>query len=61
MASEEAKKHPEPGTSQQSQRQVSVQTGEGLLTVWNYRFREKRMDAGAFLRGYQIKAGEILG
>lgn len=39
-----------------------VQTGNGLLKVLELQIPgKKRMDAGAFLRGYQIKAGEILG
>ena len=62
MASEEAK-HPEPGTiTAVAKDRFSVQTGEGLLTVLELQIQgKKRMDAGAFLRGYQIKAGEILG
>ena len=62
MASEEAK-HPEPGTiTAVAKDRFSVQTGEGLLTVLELQIPgKKRMDAGAFLRGYQIKAGEILG
>ena len=60
--SEEAK-HPEPGTiTAVAKDRFSVQTGEGLLTVLELQIPgKKRMDAGAFLRGYQIKAGEILG
>lgn len=62
MASEEAK-HPEPGTiTAVAKDRFSVQTGEGLLTVLELQIPgKKRMDAGAFLRGYQIKEGEILG
>ncbi len=38
-----------------------VQTGEGLLEVLELQIPgKKRMDAGAFLRGYQVKEGEIL-
>lgn len=38
-----------------------VQTGDGLLKVRELQIPgKKRMDAGAFLRGYQIKEGEIL-
>lgn len=38
-----------------------VQTGEGFLRVRELQIPgKKRMDAGAFLRGYQVKAGEIL-
>ena len=36
-----------------------VQTGKGLLKVCELQIPgKKRMDAGAFLRGYQVKAGE---
>ena len=39
-----------------------VQTGEGILKICELQIPgKKRMDAGAFLRGYQIKEGEILG
>ena len=38
-----------------------VQTGEGLLKVCELQIPgKKRMDAGAFLRGYQVKVGEKL-
>lgn len=38
-----------------------VQTGEGLLKVRELQIPgKKRMDAGAFLRGYQVKVGEML-
>jgi len=38
-----------------------VQTGEGLLKVKELQIPgKKRMDAGAFLRGYPIKEGEVL-
>ena len=38
-----------------------VQTGEGFLKVCELQIPgKKRMDAGAFLRGYQVKAGETL-
>lgn len=38
-----------------------VQTGEGLLKVCELQIPgKKRMDAGAFLRGYQVKVGEEL-
>lgn len=38
-----------------------VQTGDGLLKVCELQIPgKKRMDAGAFLRGYQVKAGETL-
>ena len=36
-----------------------VQTGEGILKVCELQIPgKKRMDAGAFLRGYQVKVGE---
>ena len=39
-----------------------VQTGNGLLKVCELQIPGKtRMDAGAFMRGYQVKEGEILG
>lgn len=39
-----------------------VQTGEGILKICELQIPgKKRMDAGAFLRGYQIKEGEVLG
>ena len=39
-----------------------VQTGEHLLKVCELQIPgKKRMDAGAFLRGYQVKEGEKLG
>lgn len=39
-----------------------VQTGDGLLKVCELQIPgKKRMDAGAFLRGYQVKEGEMLG
>lgn len=39
----------------------SVQTGDGLLKVTELQIPgKKRMEAGAFLRGYSIKTGEIL-
>ena len=38
-----------------------IQTGDGLLKVTELQVPgKKRMDAGAFLRGYSIKTGEIL-
>ena len=38
-----------------------VQTGEGFLKVCELQIPgKKRMDAGAFMRGYQVKEGEIL-
>ena len=39
-----------------------VQTGNGALEVCELQIPgKKRMDAGAFLRGYQVKEGEMLG
>ena len=39
-----------------------VQTGDGALEVRELQIPgKKRMDAGAFLRGYQVKEGEMLG
>lgn len=39
-----------------------VQTGKGHLKICELQIPgKKRMDAGAFLRGYQVKAGEMLG
>ena len=39
-----------------------VQTGNGALKVCELQIPgKKRMDAGAFLRGYQVKEGEMLG
>lgn len=39
----------------------SVQTGDGLLKIMGLQIPgKKRMDAGAFLRGYQIKEGTVL-
>ena len=39
-----------------------VQTGDGFLKVCELQIPgKKRMDAGAFMRGYQVKEGEILG
>ena len=39
-----------------------VQTGDGTLIIRELQIPgKKRMDAGAFLRGYQVKEGEVLG
>lgn len=61
-ALEEAKKHV-PGTIVRVEKDAFyVQTGTGLLKVSELQIPgKKRMDAGAFLRGYQVKEGEILG
>ncbi len=38
-----------------------VQTGKGLLKICELQIPgKKRMDAGAFMRGYQVREGEIL-
>lgn len=38
-----------------------VQTGEGLLKILEVQLPgKKRMDAGAFLRGYEVKEGHVL-
>jgi len=51
-----------PGTIVKVERDAFyVQTGEGLLKVCELQIPgKKRMDAGAFLRGYQVKVGEKL-
>lgn len=53
----------EPGTIVKVQKNAFyVQTGEGLLKVQELQIPgKKRMDAGAFMRGYQISEGERLG
>ena len=52
-----------PGTIIQVTRDsFLVQTGDGVLEVRELQIPgKKRMDAGAFLRGYQVKEGEMLG
>ena len=51
-----------PGTIVKVEKDTfSVQTKDGLLKVLELQIPgKKRMDAGAFLRGYQVKSGEIL-
>ncbi len=51
-----------PGTIVKVEKEAFfVQTKEGMLKVLELQIPgKKRMDAGAFLRGYQIKEGEIL-
>lgn len=53
---------PVPGTVVRVEKDsFSVQTGEGLLKVTELQIPgKKRMEAGAFLRGYSIRTGEIL-
>lgn len=52
----------EPGTIVKIEKDAFyVQTGDGFLKVCELQIPgKKRMDAGAFLRGYQVKEGEIL-
>lgn len=52
-----------PGTVVNVEKEIFfVQTGDGLLGVKSLQIPgKKRMDAGAFLRGYQVKEGECLG
>lgn len=41
---------------------ICVQTGEGVLKICELQLEgKKRMDAAAFLRGYSVSEGEILG
>lgn len=49
-----------PGTIVKVEKEAFyVQTGDGLLKVCELQIPgKKRMDAGAFLRGYQVKVGE---
>lgn len=51
-----------PGTIVQVEKDAFyVQTGEGVLKICELQIPgKKKMDAGAFLRGYQIKTGELL-
>ena len=53
----------EPGTIVKVEKDAFyVQTGKGLLVVRELQIPGKKpMDAGAFLRGYQIKESEMLG
>ena len=53
----------EPGTIVKVEKDAFyVQTGEGLLKVCELQIPgKKRMDSGAFLRGYQVQAGTVLG
>lgn len=52
-----------PGTVVEVTKQTfSVQTGEGLLKVKALQIPgKKRMETDAFLRGYQVEEGEVLG
>lgn len=51
-----------PGTIVKVERDAFyVQTGEGTLKVLELQIPgKKRMDAGAFLRGYEVKEGDVL-
>lgn len=41
---------------------LEVQTGEGVLSLLEVQLEgKKRMDAGSFLRGYQVEIGTLLG
>lgn len=54
--------HPAPGTVVRVEKDgFYVQTGDGVLKVTELQIPgKKKMDAGAFLRGYHIQAGEVL-
>lgn len=60
---EEGESKEKPGTIVKVEKNgFYVQTGKGLLVVRELQIPgKKKMDAGAFLRGYQVKEGEILG
>jgi methionyl-tRNA formyltransferase len=61
-AEEKAAGQAEPGTIVRVEKnQFAVQTGDGLLLIRELQIPgKKRMDAGAFLRGYQVQEGTIL-
>ena len=52
----------EPGTVAETNRHgIMVQTGDGILEIRELQLEgKKRMDAGAFLRGYEVKEGTKL-
>ncbi len=54
--------YPAPGTIVRVEKDAFyVQTGDGVLKVTELQVPgKKKMDAAAFLRGYQIRAGEVL-
>ncbi|MCI8639442.1 MAG: methionyl-tRNA formyltransferase [Coprococcus sp.] len=56
-------KEAEPGTVVEvTKESFKIQTGSGLLAVTALQIPgKKRMDAGAFLRGYLVRTGECLG
>ena len=44
-----------------SKEELKVQTGEGMLSLLQVQLEgKKRMDAQAFLRGYEISEGTVL-
>ena len=53
----------EPGqVCNMSKDALDVQTGEGVLSLMEVQLEgKKRMDAGSFLRGYQVEVGTLLG
>ncbi len=57
-----ADERPVPGTVVRVEKDgFYVQTGDGVLKVTKLQIPgKKKMDAGAFLRGYQIRIGEVL-
>ena len=58
----QASSKPAPGMIVRVEKQwFAVQTGDGLLAVKELQIPgKKRMDAGAFLRGYQVNEGTVL-
>ena len=53
----------EPGTvAEVSKDQLIIQTGKGSLSVRSLQLEgKKRMDTAAFLRGFQVEDGTVLG
>lgn len=60
---EEKQEKGRPGEVVQVEKEAFfVQTGEGILKIEELQMEgKKRMDTGAFLRGFQLTCGEILG
>lgn len=60
---EEKQEKGQPGEVVQVEKEAFfVQTGEGILKIEELQMEgKKRMDTGAFLRGFQLACGEILG
>ena len=60
---EEKHEKGQPGEVVQVEKEAFfVQTGEGILKIEELQMEgKKRMDTGAFLRGFQLACGEILG